>query len=94
MKQIEPVNIWANGQQKEANAFGMYVINDNLTSSATFYYQLFNVTTVDEVENVVSLSQGNLTIEGEEYIDWNATPDINEAAYVWATEQLNLVLVA
>lgn len=94
MKQIEPVNIWANGQQNEANAFGMYVINDNLISSATFYYQLFNVTIVDEIENATSLSQGNLTIEGQEYIDWNATPDINEAAYVWATEKLNLVLVA
>jgi hypothetical protein len=94
MKQIEPVNIWANGQQNEANAFGLSVINDNLKSSATFYYQLFNVTIVDEIENVTTLSQGNLTIEGQEYIDWNATPDINDAAYVWATEQLNLVLVA
>jgi len=94
MKQIEPVNIWSNGQQNEANAFGLSVINDNLSSSATFYYQLFNVTIVDEVENATALSQGNLTIEGEEYTDWNATPDINEAAYVWATEKLNLVLVA
>jgi hypothetical protein len=94
MKQIEPVNIWSNGQQNEANAFGLSVINDNLKSSATFYYQLFNVTIVDEIENAVCLSQGNLVIEGQEYIDWNATPDINEAAYVWATEKLNLVLVA
>ena len=94
MKQIEPVNIWANGQQNEANAFGLSVINDNLKSSATFYYQLFNVTIVDEIENITTLSQGNLTIEGQEYIDWNATPVINEAAYVWATEKLNLVLVA
>jgi hypothetical protein len=94
MKQIEPVNIWSNGQQNEANAFGLSVINDNLSSSATFYYQLFNVTTVDEVETAITLSQGNLVIEGQEYIDWNATPDINEAAYVWATEKLNLVLVA
>ena len=94
MKQIESVNIWSNGQQDQANAFGMYVINDNLTSSATFYYQLFSVTTVDEVETVKSLSQGNLTMEGEEYTNWNATPDINEAAYTWATEKLNLVLVA
>ena len=94
MKQIEPVNIWSNGQQNEANAFGLSVINDNLSSSATVYYQLFNVTTVDEVETATTLSQGNLVIGGQEYIDWNATPDINEAAYVWATEQLNLVLVA
>jgi hypothetical protein len=94
MKQIEPVNIWSNGQQNEANAFGLSVINDNLSSSATFYYQLFNVITVDEVETATTLSQGNLVIEGQEYIDWNATPDINEAAYVWATEKLNLVLVA
>ena len=94
MKQIEPVNIWSNGQQNEANAFGLSVINDNLSSSATFFYQLFNLTILDEIENATSLSKGNLTIESQEYIDWNATPDINEAAYVWATEQLNLVLVA
>jgi hypothetical protein len=93
MKQIQPVNIWSNGQQNEANAFGLSVINDDLKSSATFYYQLYNVTIIDEIESIINLSQGNLVIDGEDYINWSTVPDINESAYIWATEKLNLVLV-
>jgi hypothetical protein len=94
MRAIQPVNIWAGGQNVQANNINMYVINDDLSSSATFYYQLLNVTT-DGEGNTSSqqLAQGNLTISGTDYDNWNATPDINDAAYVWAAGQLNLTLV-
>jgi len=94
MKAIQPVNIWTGGQNVQANNINMYVINDDLSSSATFYYQLLNVTT-DGEGNTSSqqLAQGNLTMSGTDYDNWNTTPDINDAAYVWAAGQLNLTLV-
>jgi len=94
MKQIQPVNIWINGQIKQANYLGMYSINDDLSSVATFYYQLLKVTT-DQNNNTNSqqLSQGNLTMSGTDYEDWGDNDNINQEAYVWAADQLNLVLV-
>lgn len=93
MKAIQPVNIWSNGQSLQANNLDMYVINDDLSSSATFYYQLLSITT-DGDGNTISkqLTQGNLTISGTDYDNWNANPDINDAAYTWAAQQLNLTL--
>lgn len=93
MKQIQPVNIWLNGQSKQANTISMYVVNDNLLNSASFYYQLLSVTIVDEKDTSEQLAQGNLTMSGQDYIDWNVDTDINNAAYTWAAAQLNLTLV-
>jgi hypothetical protein len=70
----------------------MYVINDNLLSSATFYYQLLKVETIDDNTTTQQLAQGNLTMSGTDYDNWNAVPDINDAAFVWAAGQLNLTL--
>jgi len=92
MKAIQPVNIWSGGQSLQANNINMYVVNDNLSSAATFYYQLLKVETIDDNTSSQQLAQGNLTISGTDYDNWNATPDINDAAYVWAAGQLNLTL--
>ena len=92
MKAIQPVNIWSGGQSLQANNLDMYVINDNLSSSATFYYQLLKVETIDDNTTTQQLAQGNLTMSGTDYDNWNATPDINDAAFVWAAGQLNLTL--
>jgi hypothetical protein len=92
MKAIQPVNIWSGGQSLQANNLDMYVISDNLSSSATFYYQLLKVETIDDNTTTQQLAQGNLTMSGTDYDNWNATPDINDAAFVWAAGQLNLTL--
>jgi len=92
MRAIQPVNIWVGGQNVQANNINMYVINDDLSSSATFYYQLLKVETIDDNTSSQQLAQGNLTISGTDYENWNANPDINNAAYVWAAGQLNLTL--
>ena len=111
MKAIQPVSIWVNGAVKQANKLNLYVVNDDLKSSCTFYYSL-----IKEVENVSPgvpgpddeegevpaplitystemLTQGNLTMNGEDYENWNIEDDINDAAYVWAADQLGLTLV-
>jgi hypothetical protein len=41
MKTIESVPIWDNGTVQEAKILNTYAINVTLSTSATFYYQLF-----------------------------------------------------
>lgn len=91
MRQIEPVNVWINGQQKQANQLSMYIINDNLTDSVTFYYALLTVS--GEKQTSTQVAQGNLTMSGTEYETWGDSGNINDEAYVWAAAQLNLTLV-
>jgi hypothetical protein len=94
MKAIQPISTWSNGQQLEANTLNMYSINDNLSTTATFYYQVF--ATVTDTDGNVTLqtqvAEGNLTIGGTDYQIWGEAADINEAAYIWAAQQLNLTL--
>lgn len=94
MKQIEPVSLWVNGQQKVATNISLKSVNDNLKDSAVFYYSLVaKLLKEDGSEFKESLVQGNLSISGQEYIDWGIQTDINLWAYQWAAAQLNLVLV-
>jgi hypothetical protein len=94
MKQIEPVSLWVNGQQRVANAIDLRSVSDNLKNSATFYYALISeLVQEDGTTTIESLAQGNLSIGGQEYIDWGLNTDVNQWAYEWAAKQLNLVLV-
>ena len=85
MKQIQPVSMWYNGQMVQATIFNLYSINDNLSTSATFYYGLYSA------ENV-RLAEGNLTMEGTDYTDYSSSPDSNSYAYTWAAGKLNITL--
>jgi len=62
MKQINPVPMWINGKNVNAEFINVISVNDNLQNSATFYYQLLSVT------NDV-LVTGNLTMSGDEYLN-------------------------
>jgi hypothetical protein len=86
MKTIEPVSIWDNGTVQEAKILNAYAINVTLGTSAVFYYQLFT-------ENVdlsvgLQLAQGNLTMTGEAYAQW----EVDSYAWDWIAEQLNLTI--
>jgi hypothetical protein len=85
MKQIQPLTLWVNGQQATATQFSLIIINDNLTNSATFYWQL-----LDSAE--VKLQDGNLTMGEPDYDIWSLTQDINQSAYEWAASKLNITL--
>lgn len=39
-QQIQPVSSWQNGEEKQATIFDLRIVNDNLSTSATFYYSL------------------------------------------------------
>jgi len=95
-KQIEPVTIWVNGVSKQAEYLQVTGINDNYESSATNYWALFTKVTTDGVDSMgEQVSQGNLTISGEEYVEWGDQPAmaINAWIYEWSAEQLNLTII-
>jgi hypothetical protein len=85
MKQIQPLTLWVNGQQKVATEFYLTIIYDNLLNSATFYWTLND-------ENTTKLADGNLTMGEPDYDVWGSSADINLAAYQWAATQLNITL--
>jgi hypothetical protein len=95
-KQIEPVTIWTNGVSKVAEYLQVTGINDNYESSATNYWALFTKVTTDGVDSMgEQVAQGNLTIDGQDYINWGDQPAmaINEWIYQWSADQLNLVIL-
>ena len=85
MKQIQPIQIWVKGADQTATLFSLIIINDNLSSSATFYWQLLDA-------DASKLADGNLTINEPDYDVWGSTADINQAAYEWAATELNITL--
>jgi len=86
MKQIQPIQIWVNGGDQTATLFNLIIINDNLTNSATFYWQLLDA-------DAVKLADGNLTMGEPDYDVWGSTTDVNQAAYDWAASKLSITLV-
>lgn len=91
MKTIQSVNVWNNGQMKSATKFNMNSIFDDLETSATFYYELLAVKTDAEGnESTEQVAQGNLSMTGQEYQNWD---DSNDAAYVWGAAQLSLTII-
>jgi len=86
MKEIQPVSIWYNGSIIAATIYNLVSINDNLTDSATFLYQLFSS------DNML-LVDGNLTMSGADYTTYSSSPDSNSYAYSWGATQLNITLI-
>jgi len=96
-KQISPVDIWVNGESKTAEFLQVTCINDNYESSATNYWALFTKV-VDEEGNDKQgeqVAQGNLTINGADYIAWGDQPAmaINAWIYDWNADKLNLTIL-
>jgi hypothetical protein len=85
MKQIQPIQIWVNGQQQTASLFNLIIINDNLLNSATFYWQLLDA-------DASKLADGNLTMGEPQYDQWGTSSDVNQWAYEWAATELNITL--
>ncbi len=93
MKKIEPIQIWKNGESQEATILNAYIINDNLATACTFYYQLCSSGESTEEAPLVmgqTLAEGNITMSGEDYSNWD---DSNNAAYLYIAEKLNLTII-
>ena len=83
MVNIQPVNIWINGEIKIAVSLDLISINDNLQNSCLFQYFLYDSTGLQ-------LSTGNITMIGQDYIYYSSSSDSNAYAYDWACKTLNL----
>lgn len=96
-KQISPINVWVNGESKEAKYLQVTGINDNYESSATNYWQMFTMAV--DAEGVESMGEavasGNCTIDGASYVEWGDVPamSVNAWIYNWVAEQLNLTII-
>lgn len=86
MKEIQPVSIWYNGEMVLATIFNLNSISDNLSTTATFFYQLYSA------ENI-ALTNGNITMDGTDYANYSSNPTSNDYAYQWGAGKLNLTLV-
>lgn len=95
MANIQPKSLWVGGQEKTASVLNLRSISDDLSSSATFYWELQEADVVVDEQTTQGqvLQCGNLTMSGEDYQIWNGALDINAEAYSWAAVQLNLILV-
>jgi hypothetical protein len=93
MKRIEPITAWKNGEQLEANLLNAYIINDNLATSCSFYYSLNTSGEGTEAMPMImgqAVAEGNLTMDGEQYLGWNGS---NDYAFDYIAEKLNLTLI-
>lgn len=83
--EITPLKVWNEGQDVDVNYLGIEISYDNLLSSASFRFILFN----DDLP-VIS---GYCSLDGQDYIDWGDSSDINEDAVIRIAAKLNLSLV-
>lgn len=86
MKTISPITSWANGQAVEAKVLNAYVVNDNLLTSASFYYALLEENQDGTLGATVA--QGNLTMSGADYQSWEQ----NTFAWDWIASVLKLTI--
>ena len=91
MKAINSVQVWKNGEEKQANTLGLILINDDLSTNANFYYQLIASSEVDGNVSTEQLADGNVSMSGQDYQDWD---DSNDGAYNYVAGKLNLTIIA
>lgn len=94
MKNISPITIWKNGFTKTASVLDARIINDDLSTSCMFYYELKEASTpatddTPEQEGQV-LANGNVTLSGEDYLNWD---DSNDSAYQYIATKINVQIL-
>ena len=93
MRQIQPVVIWNDGEQKTASILTARIVQDNLETECNFFYELSEGgqgTEAMPLHQGLTLVAGNIPMTGQDYFDWDNS---NEAAYVYIAEKLNLTLI-
>jgi hypothetical protein len=93
MKKIEPITAWKNGEQLEANLLNVYITRDDMQSYCQFYYSLNTSGEGTEAMPLITgeaVAEGNLIIDGENYLAWNGS---NDYAFSYIAEKLNLTLI-
>ncbi len=88
MENISPVSIWKNGQNKTASILDAIIINDNLSTSCTFYWMLKEADQQEQAGQV--LADGNVTMSGEDYDNWDGS---NDYAFDYIAGQINVTII-
>jgi hypothetical protein len=90
MKKIQPFNIWVNGQTKTALYMSLVLNNDNLLNQAVFYWAFY-----DEQQGKPGnkITDGNITLQGADYIAYNTSSNSNNYAWNWAAQTLGVTLI-
>ena len=86
MKTIEPITIWENGQNLQAEVLNAYAVNVTLGANASFFYSL--MTKKEDGSIGVQVAQGNLAMTSEAYALW----ELDSYAWDWVASQLNLII--
>jgi hypothetical protein len=86
MRDIQPLDIWSDGDTKTATCLRLYISYDDLATRAAFQYALCDI-------DGAIIYEGQVIIEGQTYLDWGSSGDSNTEAYTIAATQLNLTLV-
>ena len=97
MKQIQPITIWINGEEKIAEYISVTGVYDNNASEAKEFWQLYTKI-VDEqgVDKAgQEIAQGNISIQGQDYINWGDQPAMNVNAWIydWVAQQINATII-
>ena len=99
MKDIQPIQIWKNGVIKTASVLNATIINDNLSSSCTFYWQLKEADVTPEPTDETPepqpiagevLADGNATMSGDDYENWDGS---NDYAFSYIANQINVTII-
>ena len=85
MKNITPINIWKSGEVKTASVLDATIINDNLSTSCTFYWM-----PKEEGEAGQNLADGNTTMTGDYYDNWDGS---NDYAFDYIAKQINVKIL-
>jgi hypothetical protein len=92
MKQIQPIQIWKNGEVKTASILEASIISDNLQSNCTFYWQLKEADTLvdEQITPGQVLADGNTNLSGENYDNWDGS---NDYAFNYIANQINVTIL-
>jgi hypothetical protein len=90
-KQIQPQQVWVNGESKSAEFLDANGINVVLFTTGGFYWTLWTKVVDSEGNDVPGeqIAQGNLQMTTEEYQLWQE----DEYAIKWVASKLNLVIL-
>lgn len=86
MMNIQPLDIWSDGDTKTAVCIRLYISFDDLATRAAFQYGLCDI-------DGATIYEGQILVEGQTYLDWGASGDSNTEAYTIAANHLNLTLI-
>ena len=86
MRAIKALDIWSDGNTLTAVCLKLYISYDDLETMAALHYSLCDA-------DGQTIYEGQVLINGTDYLNWGASSDSNSEAYTIAAAQLNLTLI-